>query len=544
MKSNPRLNPESILSQITQQRLQDAQQLLANGKLTSSRLAINKVLRKEPQQTDALIIKYQIEAAEGQFDLALDQLIKLVDDHDLTEAQLFTVAGHLNKLELYFLLNKVLDKLIALHPQDMKIKFNQSLCLSKIGRIQESLELALVCEQNNFDNPLLLLNIGHHYKAFSNTQKAAEYYKKYIIQQPANSGYGYWSLADLKNYTFTLQEIEGMQTKLANISKGESETKPELIEFALSHAKAQQKQYSQAFEYMQAANAKVSKIRPFRQQGYLQLINELSHYQPKTNNLETKFKSADKVTPIFIVGMPRSGTTLTEQILASHSQVAATDELPFMERVAMQLARKQGYSQSLLAMTQEQHTRYSSFYLKQAAAYLTAEYPFIIDKNPTNYLHIGLILKLFPNAKIINLVRDPFDNAMSVYKQHFSQGNDFSFNLAAIESYLGGYIKIMEHWSKLFPHNIYHLQYPKLVSEPQKTITQLLEFCGLPVEQQCFEFFKSDKPVLTPSASQVRQPIHNNAIGSADVYAAYLPQFKQQMEQLKSRIQSSLLQNR
>ncbi|GAB2709644.1 sulfotransferase family protein [Aliiglaciecola aliphaticivorans] len=538
MKSNPRLNLESILSQRIQQLLQDAQQLLASGKLTSSRLAINKILRKTPLHTDALIIKYQIEAAEGQFDAAFDLLTALVDEHDLSERQLFIVAGHLNKLELYFLLHKVLNKLLALHPQDMKLKFNQSLCLSKIGKIQESLDLALICEQNNFDNPLLLLNIGHHYKAFSNTQKAAEYYQKYIIQAPANSGYGYWSLADLKNYIFTLQEIENMQTKLAKMSQGEAENKPELIEFALSHAKEQQRQYSQALDYMRAANTKVAQSRPFRQQGYLQLVEELSRYVPKPT--DSKIPHENKVTPIFIVGMPRSGTTLTEQILASHSQVAATDELPYIERIAMQLSRKQGYSQSLLNMTAEQGSRYSAFYLKQAKAYLTQESPFLIDKNPTNYLHIGLILALFPNAKIINLIRDPFDNGMSVYKQHFSHGNDFSFNLTSIETYVAGYVKIMGHWSKQFPKSIYHLFYANLVSEPQKTITQLLEFCGLAVEKECFEFFKSDKPVLTPSASQVRQPIHKNAIGSADVYAELLPQFKRQMDELKIRIQQTM----
>ncbi|MBU2879860.1 tetratricopeptide repeat-containing sulfotransferase family protein [Aliiglaciecola lipolytica] len=538
MKSNPRLNPESILSQRTLQLLHDAQQLLANGKLTSSRLAVNKILRKEPKQTDALIIRYQIEAAEGQFDTALDLLIGLVDEHDLSERQLMTLAGHLNKLELYFLLNKVLDKLIALHPQDMKIKYNQSLCLSKIGQIQAAIELALVCEQNNFADPLLLLNLGHNYKAFGDTPKAAEYYRKYINQDPANSGYGYWGLADLKNYVFRSQEIEDMQDKLAKIAQGQPENKPELIEFALSHAMAQQKSYSQALQFMTAANAKLSQLRPFKQHGYLQLINELSHYTPVSQNIEVLTR--ESVTPIFIVGMPRSGTTLTEQILASHSQVAATDELPYIERIAMQLSRKQGYSQSLLNMTDEQRLRYSGFYLKQAKAYLTEEHPYIIDKNPTNYLHIALILALFPNAKIINLIRDPFDNAMSVYRQHFSHGNDFSFNLAAIESYVSGYVKIMGHWSKQFPEKIYHLDYAKLVSEPQKNITELLEFCGLPVENACFEFFKSDKPVLTPSASQVRQPIHKNALGSADAYAQYLPQFKQQMDSLKALIQSTL----
>lgn len=534
MKINPRLNPESILSQRNQLLLNDAQHLLSSGKYTSSRLALNKILRKEPEHTDALLIKYQIEAAEGAYDAAFDQLTQLVDKHDLTQAQLLRLAAHLNKLELYFLLHKVIHKLIVFSPEDNHLKFQQSLCLSKIGQIQTSLELALICEKNDYENPLLFLNIGHNYKAFGNTDKAAEYYQKYITKCPENSGFGNWGLADLKHYLFSQTEIEEMENKLRDVNLGKTENQAELIHFALGHAKSQQKSYQQALEHITIANNGLSKLRPFRQQGYMQLINELQNYCDNTINPD--FTVDETLTPIFIVGMPRSGTTLTEQILASHSKIAATDELPFIERIAMQMGRKRGYAQGLSEMTSAQRAGYIKFYLSQASAYLDQKTPFLIDKNPTNFLHLGLIIKLFPHAKIINLVRDPFDNAISVYKQHFSQGNDFSYDLNSIKHYVSGYISIMQHWTKLFPENVYHLHYEKLVSSPEKSISQLIEFCGLSIERQCFEFFNSDKPVLTPSASQVRQPIHAKSLGSAGVYAEYLPEFKQHMDGLKHRM--------
>jgi hypothetical protein len=222
------------------------------------------------------------------------------------------------------------------------------------------------------------------------------------------------------------------------------------------------------------------------------------------------------------MGMPRSGTTLVEQILASHSSVEATNELPFLTRMGLEMEMDGGYASALAEFDITRQESCAKDYLAKTKPYRKLDREFFIDKTPDNFLHIGLIRILFPNAKIINVIRDPLDNAIGMYKMYFPHGAEYSFSMEGIIYHWQGYLTLMHHWEQLYPGEVLHLSYEDLVHDPEKKITDVLEYCGLPVEDACFRFYESDRPVLTPSAGQVRNPISAKSVGSGRNYEKYI----------------------
>ena len=204
----------------------------------------------------------------------------------------------------------------------------------------------------------------------------------------------------------------------------------------------------------------------------------------------------------------------------------------------MQLCKGKSYIEAVTNISPQQITRFANYYLEQVKEYTGGKHKLFIDKNPTNFLHIALIKRLFPEAKIIALLRDPLDNAISVYKQNFSRGNDFSFQMNHIIEYSSGYLALLQHWQNEFANQIHHLKYHTLVTEPEQSIRSLLKYCELDFQAQCLEFYTSKRPILTPSVSQVRQPITTKALGSGNDYLAFLPDIKDALNSQRVQIAS------
>ncbi|MDG1733326.1 MAG: sulfotransferase [Thalassotalea sp.] len=430
--------------------------------------------------------------------------------------------------ELYFQAVVLIDKLLKTDPENLHLFYKKALNLISSGQILDAEKLLLQCEALNFEEVFLQLNLGHVYKAKGNSALASKHYLKFIDTQPTQIGLGHWSLADLKDYKFSHEQCIALENLLqsAQLSEGNRA----FLGFALGIAYGQNSNYEASFKSMASANQIISKYRPFKAEPFAHLIKSfISQYnQPCKEPLELT-----SVQPIFIVGMPRSGTTLVEQILASHSKVATTDELPYIERIALDMEMKGGYVNNLLSMSDDKAKESAKQYLAQASNYLTAHEGVFIDKNPNNFMHIALIKRLFPKAKIINVIRDPADNAMSVYKQYFSNGHDYSYSIPGIIFYWQGYLSLMFHWKKLFNKDIYQLDYADLVEHPEQNIKKLLAYCELEFEMDCLNFHKSDRVVLTPSANQVRQPINNKSIDSWKKYQQSLTPFLDKFSQIK-----------
>ena len=412
---------------------------------------------------------------------------------------------------------EILDQLIAAEPDNLDYRLRLGVNCTNVGQVERAESLFRSCIDAGMDDTNIKLHLGHALKALGQTEEAVECYQAIALSEDdSKASIGYWSLANMRTYRFddmVLTRLRGraQDSEVGSVFRG-------LMFFALAAGWEQKGRHENAFMAMSEANLIFAAQRPFRADLYGEMIKSMV----EEVKLPSELPAIDSATPIFIVGMPRSGTTLVEQILASHGSVEATDELPFLNRIGLELEMGGGYARALAEFDASDQATYAKQYLAKVERYRKLNRAFFVDKNPSNFLHIGLIKTLFPNAKIINVVKDALDNAIGLYKMYFAEGAEYSFSMQGIIYYWQGYLTLMHHWEQLYPGDVMHLSYEELVRSPEKQITEILEHCGLPVEEQCFRFYESDRPVLTPSAGQVRSPISTKSIGSGQKYEKYI----------------------
>ena len=234
--------------------------------------------------------------------------------------------------------------------------------------------------------------------------------------------------------------------------------------------------------------------------------------------------------PIFIVGLPRAGSTLLEQILASHSMVDGTMELHDILGIASGLSQQQkAYPHNLTDLSDEQCAKLGEQYIQQTRAYRQGA-PFFIDKMPNNFVHIGLIKRILPNAKIIDARRDPMACCFSGFKQLFADGQEFSYVLEDIGRYYRAYEKLMAHWQSVLPDQILTVQHENVINDLEGEVKRILDFCGLPFEQACVDFHRTKRVIKTPSSEQVRQPIYRSGMTQWEGFSEYLSPLKQALQ--------------
>jgi tetratricopeptide (TPR) repeat protein len=410
----------------------------------------------------------------------------------------------------------LLEQLIEAEPEDASHMRRLASMLIDTGQVERAEQILRQHLQDEPENRWLQLNLGHALKALGKPEEAVENYLEVAKGEDAVSAIGFWSLANMRVFKFddlflTLLRDQVQQSEVGSPARG-------LMLFALAAAWEQRENHEAAFMAMSEANLIFAAQRPFRGDLFGQMVKSMCDEV----QVASKLPAQDGPTPIFVLGMPRSGTTLVEQILAAHSDVEATDELPFLNRIGLDLEKSGGYAKALSSMDAELQQQLASEYLSKVERYRKDGKGFFIDKMPSNFLHIGLIKALFPNARIINVIRDPLDNAIGVFKMYFQAGAEYSFSMEGIIYHWQGYITLMKHWDELYPGEIMHLSYEELASDPDTKIGDILSYCGLDVEESCFRFYESDRPVLTPSAGQVRSPISTRSIGSGQKYEKYL----------------------
>jgi len=516
-----KMNPVSAeLSKNDKTLLMQCKNLFSSNQVLEARQKVSVLLKRLTQNKELLELAFNIELRCQDFTRARAFYNSLSAGVVSKQEQQLLLISLLEAQEEHFKLLEQIDLYIKAYDSDVTMYFKYGIVAMAAGKIELAEQSFLRCINHHHELPHLSLNLGHIYKAKGESAKAVEYYRQFIRETPAQCGVGYWSMADLKDFTFLADDkiaIEGLlATESINIGN------KALLNFALARACEQQQDFTLAFSTMSDANNILAHYRPFKQELFAGMVNSMI---TGIANTFTKTLACENFTPIFIVGMPRSGTTLVEQILASHSKVAATDELQYIERIGLELEKSGGYVTQLKKISDEQRQTYSESYCNQVQQYFGDYQPIVIDKNPNNFLHIGLIKALFPNAKIINVIRNPLDNGLSVFKQYFSRGHEYSYSMAGIISYWQGYLALMKHWKKLFGEGIYHLSYEKLTESPEAQIRSLLDYCQLTFEADCLSFYKSDRVVLTPSVSQVKQPINKRSVNSWQKYEQGITQF-------------------
>ncbi len=384
---------------------------------------------------------------------------------------------------------------------------------TRLMRQQDALEAFEEAARMNPGEVRLRLSIGHLNKTLGRRSECEQAYKQCLELDPG-MGEAYWSLADLKNYVFSDAEIASMRSLLKG-DDGDDEDQAHL-HFALGRALEHKKDYGAAFAHYATGNRRRRKTVPF----------DIEAFENKTRRVRECFDAAffasrsgsgcPDSSPIFIVGLPRSGSTLLEQILASHSSVEGTFELPNLLSIVREFdhadAAHDAYPEIVRTASPQRLVELGRRYVEETAP-LKGARPYFIDKMPNNFSHVGLIQAILPRAVIIDARRHPMDACFSTYKQHFAEGQSFSYDLDDLGRYYRCYLSLMDHWDAVLPGKVLRLQYESLIHDPETEIRRLLSHCSLPFEPACLSFHETRRPVRTASAEQVRQPLYTSGVG-------------------------------
>jgi len=417
------------------------------------------------------------------------------------------------------------ERLLKLSPQDLDIYEIKAAALTKSGRFDEATAVYRKLVIEHEQQALCLLRLGDVLKIVGEADEAIDCYKKAITLEPL-SGEAWWNLANLKTYFFTEHDMELMKSLRDDINI--TDLNKTLIHFALGKALEDREQFDESFQHYEIANTNYVKNHPYQHSSQNEKYKSfftLDYFEGK------KGMGHSSNAPIFIVGLPRSGSTLVEQILASHSLVDGTMELTEIVSIARELINPDpsGQSQfldSLANLTEAQVKGFAQRYLDYVQP-LRQNAPYFIDKTPGNFHHIGLIKTLFPAAKIIDVRRSPMASGWSVYKQFFAEGHRFSYDLATIGQYYNEYIELMDHWQRVLPDQILTVNYEDLVNDLPGTTAIILDYCDLEFEENCLEYHKTNRAIATPSSEQVRQPIYSTALNQWKNYEQFLTPLKQ-----------------
>ncbi|MAT36362.1 MAG: hypothetical protein CMK06_14680 [Ponticaulis sp.] len=397
------------------------------------------------------------------------------------------------------------------------------------GEIEKALELFDEVLTNNPDDLAALTSRGHALKTFGRSEAAIASYRRALQVSPLH-GDAWSSLANLKTYAFSQTDLDDMEAALGH---------PDLsfmarihILFAIGKAAEDHGLYERSFEaYRQGNELKRHQAR------YKSEHMEAEFDAQKRHCTRALFEERNGVgcpapDPIFIVGLPRAGSTLLEQILASHSQVDGTLELPNILSTAHRLrgravaSDRERYPRILTELSDDDLAELGEDYIRTTRVH-RAGAPFFTDKMPNNFRHLGLIHLILPNAKIIDARRHPLDCCWSGFKQLFAEGQEFTYGLEEIGHYYRGYVDLMDHWDKVLPEGrVLRVYHEDVLDDLDGQVRRILEYCGLPFEEACVKFYETDRPVRTASSEQVRQPLNRSGAGQWRAFEPFLDPLK------------------
>jgi predicted Zn-dependent protease len=496
-------------------RLLTAAAALCEDNIPQAEALLRAHLKKYPTDVAALRMLAEVAARLGRYEDAGTLLTRCLE-----LAPSFTAARHHRAIVLHrqnksaAALREVTE-LLAKDPRNPAYSNLKAAILARIGELHDSIEIYAGILAEHPAQPKIWLSYGHALKTSGRENDSVAAYNKSIELLPS-LGEAYWSLANLKTAQFTDEDVEAMQVQLRRSDLAVEDRLH--FHFALGKAFEDKGEYAASFEQYAQGN----------QLRHAQLSyqpDEMSTHVRRVKSLYTAQFFADRKhhgtaaqDPIFIVGLPRSGSTLLEQILASHSLVEGTMELPDIAGIAKSLFDKgrnsatPGYSAVLAALDADQCRELGERYIAQTRIQRKTDAPFFIDKMPNNFAHIDLIQLALPRAKIIDARRHPLGCCFSGFKQHFARGQGFTYSLQDIGRYYRDYVELMAFFDAVLPGRIHRVLYESMIEDTESEVRRLLEYCGLPFESGCLRFYENERAVRTASSQQVRKPIFREGV--------------------------------
>ncbi len=485
--------------------------------------------------------------------------------HHVEAMRLLALLGM--KLFVYDDAEFLLESCVELEPDYWLARLDYVKVLHKRQKFEQALEQARLLRAAFPDNHVFELAFAHQSVAVGNYDEALDVYDRVIAGHPefdqvfvsrghalktvgrveegiasyrgayrARPDYGdaYWSLANLKTYRFSDEEITQMR---------EQEARPDTamddrwhLCFALGKALEDQQEFAESFAFYARGNAlRQGGLRYDAEQAELAMQRQIDVCTAELFRSQADAGSGH-ADPIFVVGLPRAGSTLLEQILASHSQIDGTLELPNIIATAHRLNGRRritedaNYPRVLAELQAEQVHKLADAYIGDTAIHRKGA-PHFVDKMPNNFMHVGLIHLLFPRAKIIDARRHPMACCFSGFKQLFADGQEFTYSLENMARYYRSYVRLMRHWDAVLPGRVLCVHYEHVVADAEREVRRLFDYLGLPFEQACLDFHKTERSVRTPSSEQVRQPIYKGALEQWRHYEPWLDVLQTELAQ-------------
>ena len=480
------------------------------GRLRLAEDVYKNILKKDKNNIDALRLFGLLAFKLKKYDIAEQLFIKVLKLNPS-----FALAWD-NLAKLYRIQNKLsksipaFKNLIKLDPNNFEALVSLGTVYIKLSKYKDGIDLYKKALVINPENARVHLSMGHALKTLGNREDCERAYQN-AIKNYSLSGEAYWSLANLKTYQFDSNEIIAMENAIKN-----NMHQDELIQiyFALGKAYETNKNYKKSFKNYQKGNWEQRKKINYNAEEYKKYTDEIIQFFSSNKDLLKINKGCLSKEPIFILGLPRSGSTLIEQILSSHSLIEGTQELPNImgisrEIKSMDIDKK--YPSNIKLLNDDDFFNYGLKYINETK-WTRSDKPYFIDKMPNNYIHIGLIKLILPNAKIIDARRNPMDACFSCFKQYFARGQHFTYDLDDIARYYKDYERLMDFWKSIFPDSIYTIKYEDVINDPDNEVHSLLNYLELDFEDSCLNFYKSKRPVKTASSEQVRQPIYKSGL--------------------------------
>jgi tetratricopeptide (TPR) repeat protein len=492
----------------------NATNLFAEGEIYTAEDCIRRHLLEFPTDLEAMRLLARIGVRLEILDDAeylLDSILLAQPDY---HAARFEYANVLIQRHKFVQALEQAQRLIDLEPDNRAYLTVRANAFVGLGRHEEALAIYRDLVAVGPADADLHLSVGHALKTLGRQSEAIEAYRQAAVVRP-DFGDAYWSLANLKTYRFTEDEIARMRELVQAPTTAVADQYH--LCFALGKALEDRAEFGGSFAFYDRGNALKKSESRYRIETLERSVGRQVEVCTREFFAARSGYGCQAADPIFIVGLPRAGSTLLEQILASHSRVEGTMELAEIPRLALHLSGREGNTQEprypavLTELPPERFRELGEQYLEDTRI-LRTDKPHFIDKMPNNFRHIGLLHLMLPNAKIIDARREPLACCFSNFKQLFASGQEFTYSLEDIGRYYRAYLRLMDHWSAALPGKVLRVQHETVVADLEGTVRRVLEFCGLGFESACLEFWKTQRNVRTASSEQVRRPIYTEGL--------------------------------
>jgi predicted Zn-dependent protease len=510
-------------------RLMDAAAALVRNDLPRAEERLRMHLRGHPTDVSALRMLAEVMGRQLRYREAEQLLKRCLELAPSFEGARHNYAVVLNRQSKADQALPEVERLLAKQPRNPGYRNLHAAVLANLGDYAGSIRIYEAALHDFPQQPKVWMSYGHSLKTTGRSADSIAAYRRAIEMEPT-LGEAWWSLANLKTLHFSDADVSALRIALAREDLADEDRLH--FEFALAKALEDAGSWEESFAHYARGNALRRQTHPYSADNNSRFVRRAQQLFTAEFFAARAGAGAAALDPIFVLGLPRSGSTLIEQILASHSLVEGTMELPDIPMIARDLAvgnesdPEGGFFEAVAALSPEELRELGERYLARTRNLRRGAAPFFVDKMPNNCLYVGLIQLILPRARIIDARRHPLGCCFSCFKQHFARGQSFTYGLEDLGRYYRDYVALMAHFDAVLPGRVHRVLYESMIEDTEGEVRRLLEYCGLPFEERCLRFYDNARAVRTASSEQVRQPIFRDALEHWRHYEPWLATLK------------------